>query len=421
VTAEQDPPKNYSDEETVLVGGMAEGPRSIGRYFIKEVLGEGAMGIVYKGYDSSIQRHVAIKTIRREILAADSSGEFIARFKREAQAAGRFVHPNVVTVFEFGDHEGMPYLALEYVAGRELKEVLAEAPLDLDSIWRIFAQVLAGLGVAHSSGVVHRDVKPQNIFVMPNGVTKVGDFGIARIDESGFTRTGTAIGTPSYMPPEQFAGAKIDNRSDLFAACAVLYEMISGKKAFTGTNITDVMYSVLEKDPPDLREINRKIPPALASVVKKGLSKRPEDRFQSAEELSEALEVAFSGGVPNLQTKRSTTFESTDVYTDLVLKSMRVGIRDYHDDILPLIRRQIRGSLDSHACGLIQDAARRSLGYDDLVGLVGSLRISSAQRDDLFSFVQDISQHELVDSDYSLLDSHLGELALTRRSKGLNS
>ena len=207
----------------------------------------------------------------------------------------------MVAVFEFGYHEGTRYLALEYVAGRELKAALAEAPLDLDTVRRIFSQVLAGLGTAHSYNVVHRDVKPQNIFVLPDGMTKVGDFGIARMDETGITRTGTFFGTPSYMSPEQFAGTAVDNRSDLYAACAVLYEMISGKKAFPGKSVTEVMYSVLEKDPPDLLEIKRNIPPALADIVKKGLAKRPEDRFQNAAEFSEAIEAAFSGRVVKLR------------------------------------------------------------------------------------------------------------------------
>ena len=274
MTTEYEEPRGGSDEETVLAGGATGGPRSIGRYLIDGVLGEGAMGVVYKGFDPSIQRHVAIKTIRSEILSEDDTGEYLARFKREAQAAGRFVHPNVVAVFEFGDHEGTPYLALEYVAGRELKAVLTETSLDLDTVRHIFAQVLAGLGIAHSYGVVHRDVKPQNIFVLPDGMTKVGDFAIARLDETGITRTGTFFGTPSYMSPEQFTGATVDNRSDLYAACAVLYEMISGKKAFRGKSVTEVMYSVLETEPPDLLEIKRNVPPALASIVKKGLAKR---------------------------------------------------------------------------------------------------------------------------------------------------
>ena len=219
---EHENPNHASDEETVLAGGASGGPRSIGRYLIDGVLGEGAMGVVYKGFDPSIQRHVAIKTIRREILSEDDTGEYLARFKQEAQAAGRFVHPNVVAVFEFGDHEGTPYLALEYVAGRELKAVLAEAPLDLDTVRHIFAQVLAGLGIAHSYGVVHRDVKPQNIFVLPDGMTKVGDFGIARMDETGITRTGTFFGTPIHVPGAVHRGGSRQSVRPLRGLCCPL-------------------------------------------------------------------------------------------------------------------------------------------------------------------------------------------------------
>ena len=411
VTAEQEQAKTSSEDETVLVGSATEIPHTIGKYLILEVLGEGAMGIVYKGFDPSIQRHVAIKTIRREILLEDKSGEYLTRFKREAQAAGRFVHPNVVAVFEFGDHQGTPYLALEYVAGRDLKAVMAEGPLELDRVWRIFAQVLAGLGIAHSHGVVHRDIKPQNIFVMPDGLTKVGDFGIARVDESNFTRTGICVGTPSYMSPEQFTGSAADNRSDLFAASVVLYEMISGKKAFVGKGITEVMYAVLESEPQDLREIRQNVPLALASVVKKGLAKRPGDRFQSAAEFSEALEAAFSGGVPKLQTGHPKTFKSTEALTNLVLQTLRIGLPNYRDHVMPLIERQLQGSIDAKACGLILAAARQSLGYRGLVGLVSALGNSSAQRSALLTFAQDISQREQQASDRALLDSHLGGLA----------
>ena len=252
------------DEATVLIDGNPNAPRQIGRYLIDGVLGEGAMGVVYKGFDSSVKRHVAIKTIRSELLELDDSEEYMQRFQREAQAAGRLVHPNVVTVFEFGDHDGMPYLALEYVPGQELKDLMREGPLELETTRSIFTQILAGLGAAHGFGVVHRDVKPQNIFVLPNGMIKVGDFGIARLDATDMTRTGAQLGTPSYMSPEQFTGAPVDNRSDLYAASAVLYEMLSGRKAFRGKTITEVMYAVLEREPTNLRELAQSMPPSLA-------------------------------------------------------------------------------------------------------------------------------------------------------------
>ena len=271
-------------EETVLnVGSGIHDSQYIGRYVIEGVLGEGAMGVVYKGFDPSIRRHVAIKTIHRSLLLKDDGHDFIERFRREAQAAGRLVHPNVVTVFEFGDHEGTPYLVLEFIPGKDLRGVMDEGLIKLETSRAIFLQILNGLAVAHAAGVVHRDIKPQNIFVMPDGLAKVGDFGIARIDATGLTSTGMVLGTPSYMSPEQFTGGELDHRSDLYAASAVLFEMLTGRKTFTGRTITEVMYAVLEKEPPSADTLASSVSAVLAAVVSKGLAKRPEDRFQSAD------------------------------------------------------------------------------------------------------------------------------------------
>ena len=181
------------------------------------------------------------------------------------------------------------------------------------------------------------------------------------------------------------------------------------------------MYSVLETEPPDLLEIKRNVPPALASIVKKGLAKRPEDRFQSAAEFSEALESAFSGDVVKLRTGPATTFKSTDALTDLVLPTVQIGIRDYHSDIMPLVERRLRGSIAPKACALLQDAARRTLGYDGLVGLLRSLRTATAQRSALFTVAEDLSQRELEDSDRALLDSHLNALAYSPAGDGKDS
>ena len=401
---------HFGDDATVISSDRTGLPREIGRYMIDSVLGEGAMGVVYKGFDPSIKRHVAIKTIRKEHLAEDESGEYLERFKREAQAAGRFIHPNVVAVFEFGEHEGTPYLALEYVAGRELKALLVEGNLNLEDIRRLFVQVLAGLGVAHSAGVVHRDVKPQNIFVLPDGLAKVGDFGIARLDTTSLTKTGSSLGTPSYMSPEQFIGTAVDNRSDLYAAGAILYEMIAGVKAFSGTSITEVMYAVLEKDPPDLSELKDNVPVAIAQVVKKALAKKPDDRFQSAEEFSAALEAAYARQGLAMQTGKSSMFRSTDALTNQVLPTLHVSIRKHHDHVLPLIARRIRGRVGSKGLALIQDAARRSLDYDSLVALVGVIETDSEQRGAVFTLADQLSKGPVGKDDEARLDACLGLL-----------
>ena len=293
------------------------------------------------------------------------------------------------------------------MAGRELKTVISEGRLDLDSVRKIFLQILAGLGIAHSVGVVHRDVKPQNIFVLEDGLTKVADFGIARIDSTGITRTGASLGTPSYMSPEQFMGSNVDNSSDLYAAAAVLYEMISGVKAFSGTSITEVMYAVLEKEPRNLRELSANVPVALAHVVNKGLAKKREERFQNAEEFTRALEAAYSGNITNLNALGRVVFESTEKLTDQVLPTIHVTIRNYHDDIRPLIERRVRRSVDANACKLVKDTAASTLGYHDLVRLARALRTDSAQRRAAFTLANEFSKGRFQKSERARLASQL--------------
>lgn len=360
------------DDKTVLAENS---PHYIGRYRIDGVLGEGAMGIVYKGYDTSIRRHVAIKTIHGSLLLKDDGEEFLERFRREAQAAGRLVHPNVVTVFEFGHHEETPFLVLEYIPGRELRDIIDDGQVSLESTRAIFVQILNGLAVAHASGIVHRDIKPHNVFVMPDGMTKVGDFGIARIDSTGFTRTGMILGTPSYMSPEQFTGAELDHRSDLYAASAVLYEMLTGAKVVSGKTVTEVMYAVLEKEPARADSLVSTVPASLAGVVAKGLAKRPEDRFQSAEEFRAAFEAACLGssiGTPKRPRARAS-FISTAALTGETLRSVHVDVDEHQAAMSALIARRAGKSLAPEASELLQDIAIRTLGYDDLVQFIRGL------------------------------------------------
>ncbi len=400
-----------NNDKTRRINTIVDGPRAIGRYRIEEVLGEGAMGIVFKGFDPSIQRYVAIKTIHAGLLTAEGADEFLARFRREAQSAGRFVHANVVTVFEFGEHEGMPYLALEYVAGRELKAVLSEGPLPLSRVRHIFSQILAGLQAAHEHGVVHRDIKPQNIFVLPDGLTKVGDFGIARLDDTGLTRTGSSFGTPSYMSPEQFTGEPADRRSDLYSAAAVLYEMLAGAKPFRGSTVTEVMYAVLEKAPPDLSDLARNVPPAVIEVVTKGLAKSPDMRFQSAKEFALALDTAFHGRKKKATRGRAGKFKSTDRLTLQTLPTLNIELPDYSDDIMPLIARRVCGNIGSAASDLIQNAARRNLRYDDLIGLARGLRIDSLMRGEVLILAEELAGGAITDRQQAELDAQLTALA----------
>lgn len=267
-------------------------PSIIGRYRVVSVIGRGAMGVVYLGYDEAIDRQVAIKTIHRRLLESEDGTEWLARFRREVRAAGRCLHPNIVTVFEYGEIAGAPYIVMEYVQGRELRDYLKDRqPLPLANAVAIVVQVLHALGHAHDCGVVHRDIKPGNIILLTDGQVKVTDFGIARLEAgSGMTQHGMTIGTPSYMAPEQFSGSEADRRADLYATGVVLFELLTGVRPFTGRNAGDLMYQVLHGPPRSAVALNPRLPVELDFLLNKALAKAPDDRFQSAGEFVNALE-----------------------------------------------------------------------------------------------------------------------------------
>ncbi len=264
----------------------------LGKYEIRKELGRGAMGVVVEGYDPLIERIVALKTIRPDQLTGVNAHEFLARFRREAQAAGRLTHPNIVSIYEFGEDAGVWYIAMELVKGRELKEYFeANERFSMADITRILSQILAALGYSHKMGVVHRDIKPSNIFIGADGTAKVADFGIAHLESSELTQAGTVLGTPAYMSPEQILGLPVDGRSDLFSVGVILYQFLTGERPFTG-NGTITMRKVLEEDPLPPSRFNTQIPGALDAVVRRALAKKADQRYQSAEEFMAALEAA---------------------------------------------------------------------------------------------------------------------------------
>jgi serine/threonine-protein kinase len=258
------------------------------------MLGRGAMGVVYEGYDPLIKRSVALKTIRSDQLQGEGSEGVLARFQREAQAVGRLNHPSIVTIYDFAEDAGTWYIAMELVKGRELKEIFqAGERFKLPDVVRIMAQILEALDYSHRQGVVHRDIKPANIFVLPDGTAKVADFGIAYVESSNLTQVGTTIGTPSYMSPEQIMGLPVDGRSDLFSAGVILYQFLTGERPFSGSSNT-TMQKVLKEDPLPPSELNLQVPAPMDAVVRKALAKRADERFQSAREFADALRASAS-------------------------------------------------------------------------------------------------------------------------------
>ncbi|HTL77513.1 MAG TPA: serine/threonine-protein kinase [Casimicrobiaceae bacterium] len=265
----------------------------LGKYEIRRELARGAMGIVYEGYDPLIKRRVALKTIRPDQLDGEHAADVIARFRREAQAAGRLNHPNIVAIYEFDEDAGTAFIAMEFVEGRELKDrFAANERFRMADIERIVAAILDALDYSHRQGVVHRDIKPANIFLQDDGGVKVADFGIAHIESSNLTQAGTVVGTPNYMSPEQIMGLPVDGRTDLFAAGVILYQFLTGERPFAGSTTT-TMQKVLKEDPLPPSTLNVQLPPAIDAVVRKALAKRPDDRYATAREFAQALQGAM--------------------------------------------------------------------------------------------------------------------------------
>jgi serine/threonine protein kinase len=275
---------------------MAEHPKTIGKYSITRPLGKGAMGMVYEGFDPVIERKVAIKTILADYLDAAEMEDAVARFKREAQAGGRLQHPNIVGVYEYGGDGAMAFIVMEYVEGDELKKLLAGGRrFELIDVFEIMKQLLAALDYSHKQGVVHRDIKPANLMVLGGTRVKVMDFGIARLESSSLTQTGTAIGTPTHMSPEQLMGHTADGRSDLWACGVILYELLTGTSPFLAETPATVMHKVLQSQPPRPSSVNPALPSAFDAVIARALAKRADDRFQNAREFQAALVQALQG------------------------------------------------------------------------------------------------------------------------------
>ncbi|MES2365180.1 MAG: serine/threonine-protein kinase [Pseudomonadota bacterium] len=258
----------------------------LGRYEILSELGQGAMGVVYKAIDPLIGRTVAIKTINLDLARSDEVN-FEERFYLEAKSAGSLNHPNIVTIHDIGKADNIVYMAMEFLEGPSLKEVLdAHTAMPVEKIANIAAQIAHGLAYAHKNGVVHRDIKPANIVLVRGGMAKITDFGIAQMSSGSKTLAGTVLGSPKYMAPEQVKGQVVDGRSDLFSLAIVLYEMLTGESPFSDDNINTTMYRIVNDDPLPPKTLAPRIPEALNRIVIKALAKNPDERYQSAKELA---------------------------------------------------------------------------------------------------------------------------------------
>ena len=270
--------------------------RRLGKYELHQLLGEGAMGIVWKAYDTVLRRYVALKLLSSSFRKTKDMQE---RFLREARAAGAIQHANIVTVYDLGESEGQLYIAMELVEGHDLSDMIAlRDPLALERKLDITMEVLAGLHFAHQRGVIHRDVKPSNVRIMPDGRIKIMDFGIARLQKADATGSGAIVGTPTYMAPEQITNGAITAATDVFSVGCLLYELLCYRRPFEAESVHGVLYQVLTTEPRPLRTVAPSIPAALERVVAKAMNKVPHERYESAGQMMSTLQqirAALSG------------------------------------------------------------------------------------------------------------------------------
>jgi TonB family protein len=262
-------------------------PEKFGRYQVEDILGVGAMGRVYRGFDPLVRRAVAIKTFKADDHDPKAAAESLKRFAREAQAAGALSHPHIVSIFDVGED----YFVMEHLEGQTLQALIDErGRIEAEEAFKLFAPIADALDYAHSKGVIHRDIKPGNIMVLPDGRPKLMDFGVAKVESSNMTKAGEVLGSPSYMAPEQIAGQEVTPLSDLFSLATVVYQALTGRKPFEGETVTTVIYRVVHEDPPPPRRWNAKLPDRYDDVFRKALAKDPGKRFQTAADFMAALD-----------------------------------------------------------------------------------------------------------------------------------
>ena len=274
---------------------MGEGSRIAGRYEVGEVIGTGGMGEVRAGHDSKLDRAVAIKLLRRDLV---EQPDLKARFESEARAAARIAHPNVVGVFDTGEHEDVPYIVMELLSGRTLADELDEGPLGAERVKRIGLEILSALEASHQQGILHRDLKPSNVLLAKDGSVKVADFGVAKITEGmDITMAGTMIGTPSYLAPERVNGEPASTASDVYSVGVVLYELLTGRRPFEADTPLGLLRAIQQEEPAPLSEICPGLDPWVAAAVTKAMAKDPAERYQDAREMLGDLGVEPSAEV----------------------------------------------------------------------------------------------------------------------------
>ncbi|MFN8176298.1 MAG: serine/threonine-protein kinase [bacterium] len=291
--------------------------RTLGRYELLAEIGKGAMGVVFKARDPRIDRILVVKTLRRDVIdSPDMEREFVARFYREAKAAGKLSHPSIVTIHDVDRDEkvGLDFIAMEYVAGASLQELISTgAKLPPEQAVDIALQVADALDYAHENGVIHRDIKPANLILREDGVVKITDFGIARLSTSDLTKTGEYVGTPNYMSPEQIMGDPIDGRADQFALAIVLYQVLTGVRPFSGDNLTTITYKIVNEDPVPPIALVKELPIEVSRALMRGLAKDRTQRYPTCREMVVAVQAGLRAPSVDVDATRAQVLGSADL------------------------------------------------------------------------------------------------------------
>jgi len=364
-------------------------PTAIGRYFVENLVGIGGMGQIFKAHDPEIRRSVAIKLISTELMSGGKRAEYIRRFRREAQAAARCAHPNIVAIYDFALHEGQPFIAMEFVYGASLRQALDAAPvMAVPDAIGIMLQVLDALASAHAMGVIHQDIKPANIMLTPEMRVKVADFGISRFVNTDVTSTSSSMGTPNYMSPEQCRGSLVDGRSDLFSAGATLFEMVTGDRAFPGHNVGEVSHRIQNERLPLLPAPVRAVAPRLQFVLERAMEKQPDDRFHTGDEMAEALRQVLGGsrdGEVNVITRVSPVGGVAGGTADSQKARRDTGARapeaQLDADTLQALEHKLTGYVGPIARILVRTTAGRSRSVGDLCSQLALSITDSAERE----------------------------------------
>lgn len=338
-------------------------PESIGKYKIESILGKGAMGLVYKAFDTNIDRTVALKVLHPHLLEGEQGQDFELRFIQEAKAAARCLHPNIVTIFDFGVHDGMPYIVMEYIDGVELKDQMqAGKSFSFVVVLDIISQVLEALAYAHEKGVVHRDIKPANVMLMDNGRVKVSDFGVARLDNSDLTSTGMMVGTPNYMSPEGMHGFQVDNRSDLYSVGVLLFELLTRQRPYAGISLEEAIAPLDQCS--DIEPSNRA---RVRPIILKALQGKPELRFQDASVFLESLISLMSESGSEQGTVIYQPTKVVRIAKTLSAEAEQTGTGyRIHPDVLSSIESSLIRFVGPSAKVLIKKYSKESSSLEDL-------------------------------------------------------